>query len=80
MVIKESIISTFKCIINEYNNCICPNIDRDLFINKLNQFLNNEDYITAFALDDDGMSVKKEVMKLINEFMEIKDKKLYKQV
>ena len=74
---KESIILAFKCIINEYNNCNNPNIDRETFINKLNSFLTDKDYITAFALDDEKMSVKKEVEKLINEFIDIK---LYKKV
>lgn len=39
----KSLVSIFDCIVDEYKNCDCPNIDKEEFVNKLESFLGDSD-------------------------------------
>lgn len=76
---KKSIISSFKCIIDEYINCQNPYINNEEFLSKLNLFLLDEDYLVAFAFDNNKINIKEELTKLIDKFTNSKKKTLYKK-
>lgn len=65
---KFSHISLFKSIINEYEYCPNPMINRKDFTNKLETFLNDPAYKIAFGFDDNKCSVREKVTEIINEF------------
>jgi len=74
---KKSIISLFEIIINEYKNCDKPNISKNEFIKKLEEFLKDFEYEAAFGFDDDEFSVKENTINIIDEFKN--DKHLIKK-
>ena len=63
----KSIINLFKCIINEYKNCIEPKISQKELVYLLNDFLNEECYQIAFKLDREN-TLEQELRKIIREF------------
>lgn len=65
---RLSIISCFKNIINEYDNCKKPNIIREEFAKKMELFLLDSSYKMAFVFDDKKISVKDNVKILIDNF------------
>lgn len=48
----ESIMYLYHLMIVEYQQCECPKIDETSFIEKLEDFLSNKDYIKTFELSE----------------------------
>lgn len=65
---KSSIISCFKNIINEYENCEKPNITREELVREMDLFLTDSDYEAAFAFDEEEYSLRDNIKTIINEF------------
>ncbi len=65
---KTSIINLFNLMINEYENSQSRSVDNEHFIKKLEEFVSNDDYKLAFTFDKDGLSVKDEVNKIIENY------------
>lgn len=66
--IKNAIIEMFKLIINEFENCKESKICYMDFYNKLGEFFVDEDYSFIFYLDDNYLSMKDELEKIIKTF------------
>lgn len=62
----SSVIGLFENIINEYNNCANPNIDKENFIKKLECFLYDPDYSLAFCFDNNKYSLREKIINIIN--------------
>ena len=65
---KMSIINLFNLMITEYENSQSRSVDNEHFIKKLEEFVSNDDYKLAFTFDKDGLSVKDEVNKIIENY------------
>lgn len=72
---KKSIIELFKIIIDEYNNCNNPKISKEEFTQKLISFVKDPNREHYFLLDDDEISMLKEINILIEEFSKGKKKR-----
>lgn len=66
-VFHKSIINLFKCIINEYKNCLEPKISQKDLVSLLKSFLNEECYQIAFKLDRENI-LEQELRKIITDF------------
>lgn len=63
---KISIVRLFECIINEYKNCNNSNIEFDVFIEKLENFVSRQEFISAFTYDNEEYSVRENIVQLID--------------
>lgn len=66
-IFHMSIINLFKCIINEYKNCLEPKISQQELVHLLNSFLTEECYQIAFKLDKEN-TLEQELRKIITDF------------
>lgn len=61
--ISSVILNLFHIIIDEFNSCKNPNISSETFIEKMEMFCQNEDYIAVFRLSSNN-NLKDEILNL----------------
>jgi len=71
---QKSIIEAYKVIIAEFENSLNPQISKEDFIIKLNEFLNNPDYNIVFMFDKYGFSLSDKIKSIIEDVKESKYK------
>lgn len=63
--LKQSIVELFRLIISEYENCNNPKISKEDFESKLLSFLKKEDYKMYLIMDDNELSIEKEIKNMV---------------
>lgn len=71
---QKSIVAAYKVIIDEFENSLNPQISKEDFIIKLNEFLKNPDYNLIFMFDKYGFSLSDKIKSIIENFKENKQK------
>lgn len=76
LLYKKSITSLFELIMNEYKNCVNPNISKEEIIQRIEKFLIDSNYNIAFGFDNSEYSVIERITELIEGMK--KNKKIIK--